>query len=638
MKFVALISGGKDSFFNILQCQQNGHDLVALANLHPNDKNRDEIDSFMFQTVGHSVIDYYKECVGVPLYKRAITGGSKNVALEYVPTTSDEIEDLYELLLEVKESHPDVEGVSCGAILSHYQRTRVENVCDRLGLTSLAYLWQENQAELMRKMCNLGLDARLVKVAAVGLNEKHLGKLISEMYPILTKLNQMYDVHVCGEGGEFETLVFDAPFFKKKLEIASLKIVAHSSEVSYITDLKIDVLDKEDISVEKIVTPSLLLEEFANVERQVEDSNIWNAHENTFGPAVFALLPRVAKLNTRIYISNVISSLESLEDQTKDIMTQIGMYLRTEGATFADVQHMTVLVLDMSSFSRVNMIYGSFFADIFLPPSRVCVETTLPYSHLVQISCVALRPTYQKMGIHIRSRSYWAPQNIGPYSQAIVEARPTFKTATLSGQIPLEPANMTIDDSALAKHNAVLSLQHLYRAKKLIGVQHIADCICFITSKTSPSLVAKVWNSYVEEVENGQDFCNRLLIVQTTGLPRGANVEWGALSYEKVVDMYEDEGTSDHWNPEIETVSKKFKASVVPVGDGHVVKLVGVDILAAIDFLRSPALSVSSVTFYSTLDNIHKLSNMGLSAEWVPVLGVWDSDGSECAFGMIWIS
>lgn len=638
MKFVALISGGKDSFFNILQCQQNGHQLVALANLHPNDKNRDEIDSFMFQTVGHSVIDYYKECVGVPLYKRAITGSSKNVQLEYVPTATDEIEDLYELLLQVKKAHPDIEGVSCGAILSHYQRTRVENVCDRLGLTSLAYLWQENQSQLMRKMCDAGLDARLVKVAAVGLHEKHLGKLISEMYPILTKLNQMYDVHVCGEGGEFETLVFDAPFFKKRLEIVSLKIVAHSSDVSYISDLKLEVLDKEDVAPQPTELSSLLLEDFSSIEQDIEDSNIWDPREKPASSVVFTILPRVAKLSSRIYISNIVSSLQTLEDQTNDIMEQIAKYLRAENVGFADIQHMTVLVLDMGTFTRVNAVYGRFFFNTYLPPSRVCVETTLPYPHLLQVSCVVMRPPLQKMGIHIRSRSYWAPQNIGPYSQAIVEARSTFKTTTLSGQIPLLPASMEIDSTALAKQNAILSLQHLYRAKLLVGVRQVANCVCFINSKTSPSLVSKVWNSYVDEVENGQNFFKRLLIVQITALPRGANVEWGALSFEKVVDMYEDDEVAESSNVGLDAVTKKFKSVVVPVGEGLVVKLVGDDIVAAIDFFRSPALVNSNVSFYSTLDTIHKLSNMGLSAEWVPVLGVWDSDGSECAFGMIWIT
>ena len=38
MRVVALISGGKDSIFNMMQCVAEKHKIVALANLHPKDK------------------------------------------------------------------------------------------------------------------------------------------------------------------------------------------------------------------------------------------------------------------------------------------------------------------------------------------------------------------------------------------------------------------------------------------------------------------------------------------------------------------------------------------------------------------------------------------------------------------------
>ena len=40
----------------------------------------------------------------------------------------DEVEELYTLLSRVKDLHPEIEAVSSGAILSNYQRNRVENV------------------------------------------------------------------------------------------------------------------------------------------------------------------------------------------------------------------------------------------------------------------------------------------------------------------------------------------------------------------------------------------------------------------------------------------------------------------------------------------------------------------------------
>lgn len=634
MKFVALISGGKDSFFNILHCVQNGHELVALANLHPADASVNETDSFMFQTVGHDIIDFYRDCVPeIPLYRKALNGGSTNVSLEYVPTPHDEIEDLLELLQEVKRKQPDVEGVSCGAILSHYQRTRVENVCDRLGLTSLAYLWQRDQAELMREICGLGLDARLIKVAAIGLNEKHLGKPLAEMYPILTKLNQMYDVHVCGEGGEFESLVFDAPFFQRKLALAALEPVRHSSDALYLR-MKITVEEKnQQVNQENIPTPPLLLENFA----EIAEIQLPSITADTAVPsASFRVSPRVSKLGGRLFISNLVSTKDSIEEQTSDALEQLRLEICARGYTMANVQHVCLLVSDMAHFSRVNSVYGKFFEDIHLPPSRVCVETVLPQPYRIQMSCVVMPLEHEKMGIHIRSRSYWAPQNIGPYSQAIVDHRGKIKNATLSGQIPLVPASMQLDTSMSNTESAVLALQHLYRAKTLVDVKQFSEAICFVTNPALAPLLAQIWQLYVDDVEYGQDFYNRLLIVQVTNLPRNANVEWGGSTFEKIRDMYEDEeetGTSLSYDD----ITEKFKTSVVAGGDTNLVKLVTDDISAVIEFLRNPRIQDSYVRVIAGLDDIHRLTNMGLSAEWIPVLKVWDSDATPCSFALLWV-
>ena len=35
MKVLALISGGKDSCYSLIECRRLGHEIVALANLHP---------------------------------------------------------------------------------------------------------------------------------------------------------------------------------------------------------------------------------------------------------------------------------------------------------------------------------------------------------------------------------------------------------------------------------------------------------------------------------------------------------------------------------------------------------------------------------------------------------------------------
>jgi uncharacterized protein (TIGR00290 family) len=128
----------------------------------------DEQESHMYQTIGHNVVQAIADAMRVPLFRRQLAGSAVTTDLVYTRTLDDEVEDLYQLLLQVKTAIPDVTAVSSGAILSNYQRLRVENVCSRLGLTSLAYLWQKDQSTLLREMIDSGLEAIMVKVASMG--------------------------------------------------------------------------------------------------------------------------------------------------------------------------------------------------------------------------------------------------------------------------------------------------------------------------------------------------------------------------------------------------------------------------------------------------------------------------------------
>uniref|UniRef100_A0A670Y570 Diphthine--ammonia ligase n=1 Tax=Pseudonaja textilis TaxID=8673 RepID=A0A670Y570_PSETE len=234
----------------MMHCVAAGHQIVALANLRPNEDKEgfDELDSYMYQTVGHQAIELYAEAMGLPLYRHTIKGTSVNTGSIYTKCEGDEVEDLYQLLKLVKDKE-EVEAVSVGAILSDYQRVRVENVCKRLAMQPLAYLWRQNQDTLLREIISLKVQAIIIKVAAIGLDpDKHLGKTLDEMEPYLLKLFQKYGVHVCGEGGEYETFTLDCPLFKKKIVVDSSEVVVHSADafapVAYLRLLKLHLEDK----------------------------------------------------------------------------------------------------------------------------------------------------------------------------------------------------------------------------------------------------------------------------------------------------------------------------------------------------------------------------------------------------------
>ncbi|KAI5949946.1 hypothetical protein KGF57_004456 [Candida theae] len=636
MKFVALISGGKDSFFNIYHCLSQGHELVAIANLYPQDESNDEIDSFMFQTVGHDIIDYYSQCLEVPLYRQKIVGKSSNQNLEYEYTKDDEIEDLYKLLSTVKSKHPEIEGVSCGAILSHYQRTRVENVCDRLGLTSLAYLWQRNQNDLMLEMCESGLDARLIKVAAIGLNAKHLGKALQEVYPHLLKLNQMYDVHICGEGGEFETIVLDSPFFKhKKLEIVDQKVIIHPGDVFYLK-LKVQLVEKLAFECPLLQAPPLLQHELADAAQSdhLHEDVAPPSPEGTFS----SYIPPINVINTptKLYVSNLTSNSGTVEGQTEGIFKQLQSILNEHELGFNDVQHINVLLSDMTLFARMNKVYATFFKDIYLPPSRICLETDI--SSTIQISCVVLKNIQPKTGIHIRSRSYWAPQNIGPYSQSIIDSQKPYKLASLSGQIPLIPATMDISENNIA-FNAALSLQHLNRVVELIDVRNPAVITCFVTNTAFVPIVLDCWNQYVSTREqNWTSSSQNLVVSEVRGLPRGADVEWGGYSFKELPSYQDDDDDEEEeQEEEQEDASATFNepqiqqfdfSSECTIANGsyRFMSLFTSDFTVVREYLN-----VSSC--FATLLASETIPN--LNVEFFPVRNVYNVEGKEYKYCLI---
>lgn len=62
----------------------------------------EEIDSYMYQSVGHNVLDLYASAMDLPLFRTVIKGKALNQNFDYIPTDGDEVEDLYSLLVKIK--------------------------------------------------------------------------------------------------------------------------------------------------------------------------------------------------------------------------------------------------------------------------------------------------------------------------------------------------------------------------------------------------------------------------------------------------------------------------------------------------------------------------------------------------------
>ena len=106
-------------------------------------------------------------------------------------------------------------------------------MCARLGLVSLAYLWQRDQGELVDEMIQCDVNAVVVKVASMGLKPAHLGRSLAQLRGTFAALNEQFGFHEAGEGGEYETLCLDCPLYRKRvvLEPGANAVVMHARPV-----------------------------------------------------------------------------------------------------------------------------------------------------------------------------------------------------------------------------------------------------------------------------------------------------------------------------------------------------------------------------------------------------------------------
>jgi len=224
MRVAALVTGGKDSALALYRALKQGYEVKCLVTMLPQRE-----DSWMFHFPNIRLTDLFAKAAELPLVK-AETSGIKET----------ELEDLKRLLATL-----DVEGVISGAISSQYQKKRIDKICQELNLKSIAPLWQENPIKLLKEIINLNFDVAIVGVYALGFDQNWLGRRIdSTTLNDLVGLNEKYKVSLIGEGGEYETLVLDAPFFKKRIQLLQTKTVWQNHS-GYLLVKKAELVDKE---------------------------------------------------------------------------------------------------------------------------------------------------------------------------------------------------------------------------------------------------------------------------------------------------------------------------------------------------------------------------------------------------------
>jgi len=203
MSWAALTSGGKDSILSCQKAIDSGKDVRYMVTARP--KNR---DSYMFHSANLEA---------VPVMARV--AGMEYVEIETHGRKEEELADLQAGLAAL-----DIKGVIAGAVASEYQAQRVKTITDKLGLELFAPLWHMDTECLLKEVAER-MDAIIVVTAAEGLDEKFLGAHFNQdLIGRLKRVAAARRINLAGEGGEYESLTLNAPFFSRPITYTTQEI------------------------------------------------------------------------------------------------------------------------------------------------------------------------------------------------------------------------------------------------------------------------------------------------------------------------------------------------------------------------------------------------------------------------------
>ncbi len=83
--------------------------------------------------------------------------------------------------------------------------------------------------------------------------------------------------------------------------------------------------------------------------------------------------------------------IDNIEDETHQVMKNMGYILQAAGMSYENVVKCSVFVSDMELYGRINAVYASYFNDDTAPARELVQVANLPKYVNVEVSCIAVK-------------------------------------------------------------------------------------------------------------------------------------------------------------------------------------------------------------------------------------------------------
>jgi diphthine-ammonia ligase len=222
MKTFVSWSGGKDAALSCFKAMQDENlEIEYLLNMISEDGNKSRTHG-----IDSNLMELQASLIGIPVFQRKTTWNNYEAEFKTAVTI-------------LKEKN--IKAGVFGDIDFQIHRDWVERVCKDLDIQPFFPLWQKKRIDIMREFIDSGFEAYIITTVAEKMDEKWLGRKID--YSFVEDMKNLPEIDLCGEAGEYHTLVVSGPNFKKRINLKETKVIKRD-EYYFLDILGYDVHEK----------------------------------------------------------------------------------------------------------------------------------------------------------------------------------------------------------------------------------------------------------------------------------------------------------------------------------------------------------------------------------------------------------
>lgn len=196
-----LWTGGKDCALAFLKAQKAGYNITHLVTFSP------EKPSFKAHAL--SLIKQQVKTIDLP---------------HLILTVGKPHKETYENAIKLLKDNYAIETLITGDIDEIEGHDNwIENRSKKSGMKVFNPLWKKERAYLLNELMLHNFEVLFTLVKKDKLDKHWVGRTLTKN--TINELSKIQQVDLCGENGEYHTMVINAPFFKNKIEVSEYDIV-----------------------------------------------------------------------------------------------------------------------------------------------------------------------------------------------------------------------------------------------------------------------------------------------------------------------------------------------------------------------------------------------------------------------------